>query len=246
MLVIKMDLQIKWNEENYKKFLEYLNSLADAEYCKFNSKIINDDTVKYIGVRTPQLRKIAKIIAKNDFEGFMKHNKHKFYEERALHGFIIGYVKVNYETLMNMIQEFIPFLSSWALVDMFVCKFSQIKNNQDEALKEIIKYTKSDNPWEIRLGLIMLLSQFIHENYIEKVLEVASSVKNEHYYVKMGNAWLISECYIKFPEKTTEFLKAKVLDFWTQNKAIQKVRESLRVSKENKDFLNTLKIKLNN
>ncbi len=242
-MVIKMNLEIKWNKENYSEFIKYLKTLVDSEYHKFNSKIINDNTVKCIGVRTPQLRKIAKIIAKNDYEGFIRLNKHATHEERALHGFIIGYLKIDYDTLMKMIRDFIPYMSSWALVDMFATKFKQIQSNKDTALSEIIKFTKSGNPWEIRLGLIMLLSLYIEEKYINKVLEIIKSIKNDHYYVKMGNAWLISECYIKFPIETTKLLKQKTLDPWTQNKAVQKIKESLRVSKEDKDFLSTLKIK---
>ncbi len=47
--------------------------------------------------------------------------------------------------------------------------------------------------------------------------------------------------FIKFRDKTLEYLKNNGLDSWTQNKAIQKIRESTRVSKEDKDFILTLK-----
>lgn len=172
-----MDLTIKWNEENYNEFSEYLKSFTDEEYCKFNSKIINDDTVNYIGIRTPQLRKIAKEIARNDYKGFIKHNKHELYEERALHGFIIGYAKVDYNTLINMLKDFVPYLSNWALVDTTVTtKFKQIENNKNEFLKEVIKFTKSDNPWEIRLGLMLLLSVYLDEKHIDKVLKISEMI----------------------------------------------------------------------
>lgn len=234
---------LKWNEKIYNEFLKYLNSLADPEYKNFNSRIIKDDTVKYIGIRTPTLRKIAKIIAKNDYLGFIKCNKHEFYEERILHGFIIGYAEIDYNKFIKMIKEFIPYLSSWALVDLSVTKFKQVNDNKDMAFKEIVRFTESNNPWEIRLGLIMLLRLYIEEKYISRVLGIVSGIKNDHYYVKMGNAWLISECYIKFPNETTQLLEDKKLDPWTQNKSIQKIRETFRVSKENKDFLKSLKIK---
>ena len=235
---------LKWDEKKYSDFLNYLKTLSDGEYKKFNSRIINDDTVKYIGVRTSELRKIAKIIAKNDYLGFIKFNKHEFYEERALHGFVIGYADIDYNKLIKMMREFIPYLSSWALVDLFVTKFKQVQDNKDEALNEAVKFTQSDNPWEIRLGIIILLNLYVEEKYINKVLEIAAGIRNEHYYVKMGNAWLISECYVKFPDETTKLLKDKKLYPWTQNKAIQKIREAFRVSKENKEFLKTLKVKI--
>lgn len=50
----------------------------------------------------------------------------------------------------------------------------------------------------------------------------------------MGNAWLISECYIKYPDLTEPFLRCKSLDAWIQNKAIQKIKDSLRVSNNEK------------
>lgn len=61
----------------------------------------------------------------------------------------------------------------------------------------------------------------------------------------MGNAWLIAECYIKFPKQTLKLLENKSLNSWTHDKAIQKIRESYRVSGEAKDYLNQLKIKNN-
>jgi 3-methyladenine DNA glycosylase AlkD len=74
-----MNLNVKWTSEFYEKFIEYLKSFEDLEYKKFNARIINDQTVEYIGVRTPILRKIAKEIAKNDYNGFLKFNTYKFY-----------------------------------------------------------------------------------------------------------------------------------------------------------------------
>lgn len=240
---MNMDLQITWDEENYSVFIEFLKSFADLKYLEFNSKIVNDDSIKYIGVRTPELRKIAKVIAKNDYRGFIRYNKHYFYEERLLHGFVIGYAKIDYTVLMQEIKNFIPYLSNWALVDMFAAKFKQIQNNKNEALKEIINFTKSANPWEVRLGLIILLVLYVEKNYIDKILKICLSIENEHYYVKMGNAWLVAECYIKFPKETTKLLESKLLNTWVHNKAIQKIRESLRVENDDKEFLNTLKIK---
>jgi hypothetical protein len=57
----------------------------------------------------------------------------------------------------------------------------------------------------------------------------------------MAQAWLISEAYVKYPHITLTYLKKSHLDKWTFNKGIQKIRESLRVSKETKDMLNKLK-----
>ena len=83
----------------------------------------------------------------------------------------------------------------------------------------------------------------MEEGYIDDLLKIYESIENKAYYVKMAVAWALSVCYIKFPEKTLAFFKENTLDDWVQNKAIQKCRESFRISKEEKEFLNTLKRK---
>jgi len=57
----------------------------------------------------------------------------------------------------------------------------------------------------------------------------------------MAVAWLISICYIKYRNKTLEYIKKNMLDDFTHNKAISKIRDSYRVSSEDKIFLNSLK-----
>lgn len=61
----------------------------------------------------------------------------------------------------------------------------------------------------------------------------------------MAVAWAVSICYIHFPEKTQKLLKENSLDDWTHNKTIQKIRESLRISKEKRDAENLEEIKEN-
>ena len=59
----------------------------------------------------------------------------------------------------------------------------------------------------------------------------------------MAIAWLLSFCLIKEYEKTLPLMKSCVLPKWVHNKAIQKARESYRITKEQKDYLNSLKIR---
>ncbi len=53
----------------------------------------------------------------------------------------------------------------------------------------------------------------------------------------MAAAWAVSVCYVKFPAETLALLERQVLPKFTQNKSIQKIRESYRVSREDKDML---------
>ncbi|BED93124.1 MAG: DNA alkylation repair protein [Candidatus Paraimprobicoccus trichonymphae] len=246
-----MDFKQIWTKARYEEFINYLKNLADLKYKEFHFKILNDNTVGFIGVQTPILREIAKNILKNDYNGFLRFNEHKFYEEKAIHSFIIRHAEFTYVELIQAIKDFVPHISNWALADITAKKFPQIIENKDIALKEILKFTRSNNPWEVRLGLVMSLSMYISKKYIYKILEVCKSINSEHrccieneipYYVKIGNAWLVSECYIKFPKITKNFLETKILEKWVQNKAVQKIKESFRVAKKDKIVLENLKI----
>ncbi|MDR1364298.1 MAG: DNA alkylation repair protein [Oscillospiraceae bacterium] len=237
-----MNFKYSWNKQKYEEFINYLKNFTNLKYKKFNSKIVNDETLEFIGVKTLILRKIAKEISKNNYLEFLNFNKHQYFEECMIHVFIIVYLKLNYSDLMNMLKNFIPYISNWALCDSAAKNYSQFIENQDIIFNEIIELLQSLNPWEVRFGLVLILNNFVNEKFIHKILEICKSIKSEYYYVKLGNAWLISECYIKFPEIMKKFLESRILDKWIQNKAIQKIKESLRISKREKELISKLKI----
>ncbi|MDR2090812.1 MAG: DNA alkylation repair protein [Clostridiales bacterium] len=225
-----------WDEQTYAVFLKYLRSFADEKLKKFHEKIINDELkTEIIGVRTPVMRDIARRISKGDYKSFLKFNTYKTHEEKMIAGILIGLVKIEYPELMRMLKDFVPHISNWGLTDITAIKFKQIEKNKTQALTEITAFLHSENPWEIRLGLILLLALYVDAEYIEACLAAAASVRDTHYYVRMGNAWLLSVCYIKFPEQTAALFKKNILNPWTQNKAVQKIRESLRVSPQEKE-----------
>lgn len=226
----------------YNKFIEELYSLQDLKYKEFNSKIVVSDNV--IGVRTPELKKIAKTIARSNYNSFFKNNKHKYFEENLVHGLVLGYLKLNFEELRQYIDDFILYIDNWAVCDMTAANLKVFKKNKtkDICFNEIKLYINNSNPWINRFGYVLLLDYFIDENYIDEIFKLCSSYK-DHYYVKMAIAWLISICYIKHKGRTLTFLKNNNLDDWTYNKTIQKIIESNRVSDEDKKMLRGMKRK---
>ena len=228
----------------YEEFLNELYSLQDLKYKKFHSKLIMSD--KLIGVRTPELKRIAKVIARNNYLEFFKENRHELYEENLVHGLVLGYLKLEFNELKPLVDEFIPFIDNWAVCDTTVANLKVYKKNKtkDIVFEEIKKYINSNNLWVNRFGYVLLLEYFIEEKYIEEIFELCENYK-DHYYVKMAIAWLISMCYIKFKGRTLTFLKKHKLDVWTHNKTIQKIIESYRVPDEDKKMLRSLKRKWN-
>lgn len=235
-------------EKEYKEFLDYLFSIRDIKYRDFNKKIIVIDEDKLIGVRTPILKNIAKKISKtssksflNLFENLFKKNKIKFYEEKALYGFVIGYSKLDFNERLKKIDFFINIIDNWAICDIVDSTFKFINKSKDEFYHYLLSKLKTKNFWEQRFIFVILLAYYIDEQHLKDIFKICEQIKSEEYYVNMAKAWLLSVCYIKFKEDTYKFLEKTNLDDWTINKSIQKIRESLRVSKEDKEKILILK-----
>lgn len=229
-----------WNSKIYQQFLNELREMQDVEYLKFHQNLIPNQN-NIIGIRLPKLKEIAKMIAKGDYRSFMKENTHTYYEESMIHGLILGYLKVDFDQLLTLLEDFLPYNDNWAINDSVSNNLKQFRTHQVEGKQWVIDQLKSKDPWRIRFCYTTLLSHFINDSEIDFILKTCHPVPNEEYYVKMAIAWLLSTCYIKYPEKTKRFFQDNQLDSWTHNKAIQKTCESLRVSKEEKEYLRTLK-----
>lgn len=232
-----------WNKENYNKFIEYLKSLQDIKYKEFNSKLIpniNKDTI--IGIRIPQLRKLAKKIIKTDYESFLKFSKNNYFEETLIQGLIIA--NIQDEILFDKyFKKFIKKIDNWATCDTFCNSIKIIEKNKDYYFNYFLNYASSNKEFEIRCILVIFLNYYIDEKYIDKIFSFLDKIESTGYYVQMAEAWLLSFIYIKFKEKTYTYITNSNLDKFTFNKTIQKIIDSNRISKEEKENLRKLKKK---
>lgn len=225
---------------NMKNIREELFILADEKYREFHSGLCpNNDNI--IGVRVPKLRILAKEIAKDDWRTFLKENKNEYYEETMIEGFVIGYAKMNLEERLDWISKFVPKIDNWAVCDCSCSTFKFIEKNKEEVWKFIQKYLKSTKEFETRFGIIILLDYYLTEDYIDKVIEKLDKIKQQDYYVKMAIAWTLQVAYVKDKERIMRYLEKNNLDDFTYNKAIQKMIESNRICKEEKELLRKLK-----
>lgn len=230
-----------------QKVREQLIELADEKYKEFNQSLVPGETVPMLGVRLPKLRDIAKKIAKENGREYLsfletqEKNSDIYHEELLLHGCIIGYLKCNNEERMELLDRFIPYINNWAVCDSSCMTYKFMKKETEEWFSYLMKYAESEKEYAIRFAVVCMLDHFISDEYIDRVLEVMKKIRHEAYYVKMAVAWAVSVCYVKFPEKTELLFTENCLDDFTHNKSIQKIRESYRVSKEDKERLKTLK-----
>lgn len=223
----------------YNKILE----LADADYKKFHSSLVpGSDNIA--GVRIPKLRILAKEIAKSDYwREFLSCESRGLYEEEMLKGIVIGIVKCTIEERLALVKEFVPHIDNWAVCDVFTGGLKAFKKNRELILPYVDECLISQEEFTVRFAVCMLMDYFVDEEYIDSTLEKIANIKHSGYYVMMAAAWALSVCFIKEREKTLALFAAFRLDKTTQNKAIQKCRESYRVSAEDKELLLSYKIK---
>ena len=219
-----------------------LINLTDTKYRDFHSNLC-PGIENILGVRLPLLREISKNLAKENYNDYLNNDDIKYYEEIMIQGLTIGYLKIDNEIRFNYIKDFVPKINNWAVCDSFCNNLKFTKNNRKEVWDFIIPYINSEDEFDIRFAVVMMLNFYITEDYIDEVLSILNNINHDGYYVKMAVAWAISFAYIHFPEKTLSFLKNNNLDNFTYNKSLQKIIESNRVSKEDKELMRKMKIK---
>lgn len=223
-----------------KTIREQLFELAEEDYRIFTSRLL-PNTKNILGVRLPALRKIAKQIAKEDWHTFLETSPYDYFEDIMLQGMVIGYGKADIEEILNQVEKFVPRISNWSVCDSFCIGLKITKQNKERVWEFLKPYFSSNEEYDIRFGVVMLLNYYIEPDYIKRVLSILDNIKHEGYYVKMAVAWAVSICYIKLHEPTLIYLKHNKLDKFTYNKALQKIVESLTIDKETKTLIRSMK-----
>lgn len=230
-----------WTKDSYNEFILYLKSLGELHYKDFQSKLV---FTKYemLGIRIPILRKIAKEISKTDFSSYFNLCQDKYYEEVMIEGFVIASIK-NENQFDEAFFEHIKKIDDWSLCDSFCNSLKRVNKNESKYFGIAKDLSLKEEEFISRVGLITILAHFVKQPYIKEIFCILNNIKSDKYYINMAEAWLICELYIKFPKETEKYLKNNKLNNFTQNKAISKIRDSYRIPKEEKDYLNTLKRK---
>ena len=227
-----------------KKIIEEIRKqlfeLQDVEYRDFQSKLIpGTETVAFIGVRTPELRKLAKELSKREDIGlFLADLPHKFFDENQLHAFVISGTK-DYATCLAEVETFLPYVNNWATCDQMSPKV--FRKHRGKLLEPVRRWMKSDETYTIRFGIGMLMEHFLDEDFEPEYVQMVAGIRSEEYYVNMMIAWYFATALAKQYETVLPYIEEHRLDSWTHNKTIQKSVESFRISLEQKEHLRSLK-----
>lgn len=226
-----------WNKETYKEFIKYLKSLEDLKYKDFNKSIVLNSKYEMIGIRLPIMRDIAKKISKTNLEDFLKYSDNKYYEEVMIQGLVISNIK-DEEVFYKYFKEYINKIDNWALCDSFCNSIKIVRKYEDKYFNEAINLSLKKEEFISRVGLIIILNHFINKDNLDMIFNILNKINSDKFYINMAEAWLVCELYIKYPNETLKYIKNNNLNKFTQNKAISKIHDSYRVSKDEKEYLN--------
>ena len=224
----------------YQNFRTKLLSLSDEKYREFCMRGIPSDR-PFLGVRIPEIRKLVQQIPPQDFQEFLNQEPLTI-EEVIARGFLIA--RLPYPEMLKYYDSQIKLLDNWCTVDTFCAALRKtIKHHETDFLdQKVEKLLKSKNEFAVRTGLVSLLDFYVNPDYLALIFDRTESLKNrDEYYIKMAIAWLLAECFIKFPDETYAYLKISKLSKWVKGKTISKICDSYRVDSSSKEQVKKLR-----
>lgn len=235
-------------EEHYRldglTIKEHLLQLAERGNKKFTESL-NPGVEHILGIRVPDLRKLAARIVKDDWEAYLDTADIYYMEERMLQGMVLGCIRpdADVEVYLHRVTQFVWNINSWSVCDTF--KFGGgkkfVEANKDRLWEYLKTWMHAEGEYEIRFGVVMAMQHFIDEEHLDELFSLYDGIRHEGYYVRMAVAWALSVCFVKFPERTLAYLKQNSLDKFTYNKALQKITESYRVDAATKEVIREMK-----
>lgn len=223
-----------------------LEALADPAYRDFQARLVPTvDAGRILGVRTPALRALAKRLVRerpDDVCAFLSELPHGTYDEMNLHGELIGRVAGTPEEAFDLLDVFLPHVDNWATCDLV--RVPAFQRDLPATLGRIQAWVASEPEYAVRFGVVQLTALFLGDAFDPSQLELVAAIDRPEHYVNMARAWYFSFALIRQPEATLPYFERRppALDAWTHNKALQKARESRRVTAEQKAYLQSLKV----
>ena len=219
---------------------ERLAACASDQYGDFQSRLVPGiprETI--LGVRTPELRRIAREIKGTaEADAFLSELPHKYYEENLVHFFLIALIR-DFDECAKAVEAFLPYVDCWPVCDQASPK--AFAKNHAGLLPLIGKWIASDHVYTVRFGIRMLMNEFLEEDFRPEYLEWVASVRSGDYYVRMMVAWFFATALAKRYDESVAYIEERRLEPQTHRKAIQKAVESFRVPDGHKEYLKSLR-----
>ena len=224
----------------YETLIQTLKDNSNKQFDDFNNKIINSG-VQTIGCTVPFTRRLAKSFSLAEVESFPVH---QYYEVDLLRGIVVATSKLPFAEKSRHLIDFAETIENWAVCDCSTVKVP--KAERAEYFVFFLSLLPSEQPFVCRYGVVNLMSNYLDCEHIDKIFAALATITQwGHYYVDMGVAWLVATAIAKCRDKTVEYMEGearRILNKFSYNKALQKMRESFRVSHEDKQWTYTMKM----
>jgi len=206
-----------------------LQKHAEPAYQKFAQALL-PGTEGILGVRIPKLRKLAQEIAKNEWKKYLEEIAlPEYFEETMLRGMVIGYAAMEIEERLLYLTEFVPRIDNWSVCDSVCATLKFTRLHKKQVWDYLQPYFYSDKEFFVRFAAVMALDFYIEESYLDSLFAIFSRVKAKAYYSDMAIAWTLSICFVRYPQKTMEYVKTRELTLSIYRKTLQKICESRQV-----------------
>ena len=232
--------EISWNNKDRIKYVEYLKSLSDLEYKKFNEGIVNTK-LNVIGIRMPILRSIAREISKGNINEYLKVIDKDYYETVMIYGLVLS--NSNEEYIDRYIMMFLECIDSWGICDTFCSSMKIVNKRLGKYWMYFTSLIDLNKEFQTRVSIIMMMNYYLNDDYIDRVLKIVCNIKSDYYYINMAISWLLSVAIIKYKDKVVSILESNVLSKFVQNKTISKIQDSYRIDKELKEYVKKFRIR---
>lgn len=231
-----------WTKQDGEAFKRYIKTYSKGEEKAAWEKRIVNTTLPTLAVPSGEIDRMARGIAKGNAASFLELRLRDNHSIVLVRGKVIGKLK-DFSVMQNYLVEYAREADNWSAIDSVKFTFNA-RNKADYFAFATRCLRDEEHTFVRRLGVVILLKMTSFPEYIDGILAAADSLLFEtEYYVNMANAWLLAECFIKAREKTLSYLQrgldgtGRRLNAFTLAKAVQKCRDSYRVSAEDKELL---------
>lgn len=218
----------------------------EAQGNKAFTESLHPGVEHVLGIRLPQLRRLASRIAKGDWENYLFSADTFYMEERMLQGIVLGAIRpdADIEVYLNRVTRFVRIINSWSVCDTFTFGGGEkfLSAHRERLWQYLLHWMHTEDEYTLRFGVVMTLRYFVDEAHLPLLLHEYDSIRHEGYYVRMAVAWALSVCFVKFPEQTMAYLQGEHhLDDFTYRKTLQKILESYRVDAATKQRIREMR-----
>lgn len=210
-----------------------LQTMATPKLASFSASLIPGLSLPMLGVRIPELRRLAKELAKADWRKALGEAlPPDTFEQVMLRGLVIGYARMEWAERFELIRNFLPLITNWAVCDTVCSTLVDARRHREELWPQLLLHLQSKEEFTQRFGAVMLMSHFMTAQHITPMLTAFAAMQPAGYYAEMGVAWAVSVCFVKHPDLTLPWLSEHRFTGKVHRLACRKILESLRTPQE--------------